>query len=1569
MKLQYQKFTFLLFLLLITYSASVKAQTPTVQDCLGAIPVCGGVYTETNAYQNTGNYPNEINNGTSCLKSGEKNDVWYVFTVQASGILNFSITPNQMSDDYDWALYNLTNNSCSDIYGTPSIEASCNYSGTPGITGPNGLGGAQNEPTLNVFAGEIFVLNVSQYTNSSQNGYTLDLTASTAEFFDDTPPEAVGMSANALCDASTVDCSFSEGIVCSTVSPADFSISGPGGPFTITAVNSDVCDIGGTYDYDFHISFSPALQMGDYVLTMNPHNGSAVTDNCGNSAIMGTLNFSTTSEYSLTYAKIDPTCRDYTDGIIDASLPGATGTILYSINGAAFINNNGLYTGLSSGVYNIKAQTANLCSAEADITINNPTSGYANAGNDDDVCNSDTYTMQGSYPGGGVGHWTCNSDNVTFTNEFFFLSQVQNVPLGKSTFIWAVDNGVCGNYVDSVIITRYNTATTVGNDDTVCGDEYSLIANNPYPGTGTWNVSPAGGIFTDITNYTTDVSSLQIGANTITWTANYGTCGTFSDDIIITTTVNPLSADAGADNRICVLPVSDYHLAGTVPALGTGTWTTNSGGVTFDNINDPTTWARNLPVGYNTLTWTVADGDCRKTDDVIITNGTEVIAEAGNDEKICDLTSYQLSGSQPGTGTGHWTTTTPGVTFNNANLYNATASNLPYANITFKWEMTEGACVTEDNVIITRNQPITADAGGNTPICISEYTMQANNPSPGIGRWVTTTPLVVIENETLFSTNVTHIGYGPNDFTWTITNGACVSTDNLVITKQVSIQAYASRDTVLCGASDYQLHGNLPLPAYGVWTASNAGITYNDQSLYYATASNLPPGETEFVWAITNGVCTTRDTVIVKNDELIIANAGSDIHLCRDTFQLNGNNPSSGYAVWTVTTPDVTFNSNSIHNAIAYNLFEGTNAFTWTITNGICQSTDEVYIIKDPLVEAIAGRDTSICETSISLLANTSFPGNGSWSAQNSTVNFSNSATNTVDVTNLQDGANNIYWTIYYRTCIDTDTIIVNKDIPILSQAGDDTHFCADNYQLNGNNPSEGYGYWQTSNGNVNISGESVFNATVSNIPEGQHTFTWTIVNGTCRNSDEVIFTHDAMPTANAGNDFSICDVTTYTMAGNNPAQGTGVWQTSTSGITISQISTYNSEVTNLPEGQSTFTWTIYNGTCQHSDQVIITRDTTIHAYAGNDEQICDQTNYTFSANPQLQGTGTWTTTSSLDISSLIQNNSTINNLPQGEYDFIWQIVNGVCSDDDIITLKVDFTPSINLGNDVDICIGNSHTFDAGSEYDTYQWQDGATGSTYQANESGSYSVTVTNVCGNGSDEAKLTVHNLPEVKAGDDITICEADAVKLDATGEGDLEWQNPNASQNEDFYPTSSGEYIVKAKSEYDCENTDTLFITVNQRPAITFIDKETNGQFELDVDSEAEPLTYVLNDTLTQNNGLFNNLETGTYKVEITDQKGCKRLEEIYVYVEIPVIIPTIFTPNGDGINDTWEIKGLQQFTEGTIYIFDRNGKLINKYNIQEEGWDGTYFGTPIKPDTYWYVIETNTMSFKGYISLKK
>ena len=85
-----------------------------------------------------------------------------------------------------------------------------------------------------------------------------------------------------------------------------------------------------------------------------------------------------------------------------------------------------------------------------------------------------------------------------------------------------------------------------------------------------------------------------------------------------------------------------------------------------------------------------------------------------------------------------------------------------------------------------------------------------------------------------------------------------------------------------------------------------------------------------------------------------------------------------------------------------------------------------------------------------------------------------------------------------------------------------------------------------------------------------------------------------------------------------------------------------------------------------------------------------------------------------------------------------------------------------------------------------------------------------------------------------------------------------------------------------------------------------------------------------------------------------------------------IPKFFTPNNDGYNDYWNIKGANGTFNNSaqILIFDRYGKLIKQINASSNGWDGTYIGNQMPADDYWYTIKLEDgRETKGHFSLKR
>lgn len=271
------------------------AHAQVIGDCEGAIVLCGDLYTEDQAPLTFGD-TYEWTGG--CNASVEQNSVWYTFTVQTPGELSFTLTPNNLNDDYDWGLFNITDGGCAGVtlQDGSSPEVSCNSWGTFGVNGATGIstdqGGSGNSngpgnlngPPFNgdlpVTVGETFALVVMNWSNS-QFGYSIDFGESTASLYDDVSPVLESITTD--CANQTFTLTFSEPIVILSVDLLDFTLTGPGGTFT--AVNVDSQTENASYDSVLVVSFNEQISVpGTYTLNIQDEGG-YVEDPCGNLAI------------------------------------------------------------------------------------------------------------------------------------------------------------------------------------------------------------------------------------------------------------------------------------------------------------------------------------------------------------------------------------------------------------------------------------------------------------------------------------------------------------------------------------------------------------------------------------------------------------------------------------------------------------------------------------------------------------------------------------------------------------------------------------------------------------------------------------------------------------------------------------------------------------------------------------------------------------------------------------------------------------------------------------------------------------------------------------------------------------------------------------------------------------------------------------------------------------------------------------------------------------------------------------------------------------------------------------
>ena len=286
-------FLFLFFLAFISQlsfgQCTSLGQTPST-----AFPVCG---TASFFQQNVPICTNNNLYVPGCDRDGtvytDKNPFWYKFTCYQTGTFGFLITPNDLLDDYDWQLYDITGLDPNAVYTNRNIVVTGNWSGTSGTTG-TADGGANfiqcsSVPTDNkprfaamptLILGHNYLLLISHYSDS-QSGYTLSFGGGTASITD--PLEPLLANATAPCDGTEIRIKTNKKIKCSSLAAdgSDFKVvDASGNTFNPTSAISNQCSTG--FDLDsVTIFLATPLAPGTYKVKANTGtDGNTLKDNC-----------------------------------------------------------------------------------------------------------------------------------------------------------------------------------------------------------------------------------------------------------------------------------------------------------------------------------------------------------------------------------------------------------------------------------------------------------------------------------------------------------------------------------------------------------------------------------------------------------------------------------------------------------------------------------------------------------------------------------------------------------------------------------------------------------------------------------------------------------------------------------------------------------------------------------------------------------------------------------------------------------------------------------------------------------------------------------------------------------------------------------------------------------------------------------------------------------------------------------------------------------------------------------------------------------------------------------------
>lgn len=179
-------------------------------------------------------------------------------------------------------------------------------------------------------------------------------------------------------------------------------------------------------------------------------------------------------------------------------------------------------------------------------------------------------------------------------------------------------------------------------------------------------------------------------------------------------------------------------------------------------------------------------------------------------------------------------------------------------------------------------------------------------------------------------------------------------------------------------------------------------------------------------------------------------------------------------------------------------------------------------------------------------------------------------------------------------------------------------------------------------------------------------------------------------------------------------------------------------------------------------------------------------------------------------------------------------------------------------------------------------------------------------------------------------------------------------------------------------ECTSTTQLEIIVNEIDELEIILEVLSAPFsnygviKANASGGSGYYEYQLDNGFWVTSNTFNDLnDCDQHTITVRDTNGCST--EASATIQI-LIYPKFFTPNGDGVNERWNIRCLNYQPLAKIYIFDRYGQLLSTISPSGIGWDGTHKGNALPSNDYWFVAEyldelNIKKTFKSHITLKR
>ena len=333
-------------------------------------------------------------------------------------------------------------------------------------------------------------------------------------------------------------------------------------------------------------------------------------------------------------------------------------------------------------------------------------------------------------------------------------------------------------------------------------------------------------------------------------------------------------ANAGTNETLC--NTDFFDLIGNIPSAGTTTWSVISGPGSIVNPGATTTNIVGVTAGSSTVVqYAISNGNCNSSDQITLQNDIGVTADAGVDQQGCNITSsFTISAVEQPVGTGVWQLVNGIASIGNVNDPTTTVALGLDQTAMIKWTVANGVCIDDDTVTVSNFSQVATIPDAGPPQLVNcetgEFVLTGNDPvNPAYTvQWATLVGPGNFQNGVDDQQTVTYENMPLNQpavLTYSILNGACSASDNIILFNSQLIPAEAGPDISQCG-NNFTMAATTPPAGSGEWSVESGTANIANPSSPTTTVTVTSANAT-LKWTVTNEACVDEDLILLVTDD------------------------------------------------------------------------------------------------------------------------------------------------------------------------------------------------------------------------------------------------------------------------------------------------------------------------------------------------------------------------------------------------------------------------------------------------------------------------------------------------------------------------------------------------------------------------------------------------------------------------------------------------------------------------------------------------------------------------------